>query len=111
MSNSNMAAMASAIVFEMGRGRVRQFRVVPPGTGICHQVNLEYVAQTVWTAEEKYAARGKPSNVEVAYPIRSFGTDSHTTMVNGLSVSGWASAASRPKRACSVSRFPCCCRR
>ena len=57
------------------------FRVVPPGTGICHQVNLEYLAQTVWTAEEG----GKT----VAYPDTLVGTDSHTTMVNGLSVLGW----------------------
>src|ERR1700758_1809854 len=52
-----------------GQGGFDNFRVVPPGTGICHQVNLEYLAQTVWTAKEKTAAtRGKPSNVEVAYP-------------------------------------------
>jgi len=57
------------------------FRVVPPGTGICHQVNLEYLAQTVWTAEED----GKT----VAYPDTLVGTDSHTTMVNGLAVLGW----------------------
>ncbi len=57
------------------------FRVVPPGTGICHQVNLEYLAQTVWTAEED----GKT----IAYPDTLVGTDSHTTMVNGLSVLGW----------------------
>ena len=73
-----------------GQGSFDNFRVVPPGTGICHQVNLEYLAQTVWTAKEKYAApRGKPSNVEVAYPDTLVGTDSHTTMVNGLSVLGW----------------------
>jgi aconitate hydratase len=57
------------------------FRVVPPGTGICHQVNLEYLAQTVWTRKE-----GK---TEVAYPDTCVGTDSHTTMVNGLAVLGW----------------------
>ncbi|MGH6794403.1 MAG: aconitase family protein, partial [Methylocella sp.] len=73
-----------------GQGSFDNFRVVPPGTGICHQVNLEYLAQTVWAAKEKYAApRGKPSNVEVAYPDTLVGTDSHTTMVNGLSVLGW----------------------
>ncbi len=73
-----------------GQGSFDNFRVVPPGTGICHQVNLEYLAQTVWTTKEKYAApRGKPSNVEVAYPDTLVGTDSHTTMVNGLSVLGW----------------------
>jgi aconitate hydratase len=57
------------------------FRVVPPGTGICHQVNLEYLAQTVWTKQE--------GNLIVAYPDSVVGTDSHTTMVNGLSVLGW----------------------
>ena len=57
------------------------FRVVPPGTGICHQVNLEYLAQTVWTRED--GAR------TLAYPDTLVGTDSHTTMVNGLSVLGW----------------------
>jgi aconitate hydratase len=73
-----------------GQGSFDNFRVVPPGTGICHQVNLEYLAQTVWTRKEKYVpARGKPETVEVAYPDTLVGTDSHTTMVNGLSVLGW----------------------
>ena len=57
------------------------FRVVPPGTGICHQVNLEYLAQTVWTKEV--------DGVTQAFPDTLVGTDSHTTMVNGLSVLGW----------------------
>ncbi len=57
------------------------FRVVPPGTGICHQVNLEYLSQTIWTAE----VGGKT----IAYPDTLVGTDSHTTMVNGLAVLGW----------------------
>jgi len=57
------------------------FRVVPPGTGICHQVNLEYLAQTVWTKEL--------NGVTQAFPDTLVGTDSHTTMVNGLSVLGW----------------------
>ncbi len=57
------------------------FRVVPPGTGICHQVNLEYLAQTVWT--------GMDGKTEVAYPDTLVGTDSHTTMVNGMAVLGW----------------------
>ncbi|MCI0466731.1 MAG: aconitate hydratase AcnA, partial [Beijerinckiaceae bacterium] len=73
-----------------GQDAFDNFRVVPPGTGICHQVNLEYLAQTVWTVKEKYApGRGKASTVEVAYPDTLVGTDSHTTMVNGLSVLGW----------------------
>ncbi|MGE0035040.1 MAG: aconitate hydratase AcnA [Xanthobacteraceae bacterium] len=65
------------------------FRVVPPGTGICHQVNLEYLSQVVWTKKDKLKADGKPFNGEVAYPDTLVGTDSHTTMVNGLSVLGW----------------------
>ncbi|MYK59171.1 MAG: aconitate hydratase AcnA, partial [Rhodospirillaceae bacterium] len=57
------------------------FRVVPPGTGICHQVNVEYLAQTVWSGEE--------NGETIAYPDTCVGTDSHTTMVNGLAVLGW----------------------
>jgi aconitate hydratase len=73
-----------------GQGSFNNFRVVPPGTGICHQVNLEYLAQTVWTRKEKYQpGRGKEVTVEVAYPDSLVGTDSHTTMVNGLAVLGW----------------------
>ena len=64
-----------------GQEAFENFRVVPPGTGICHQVNLENLAQTVWTKE----IDGKT----VAYPDTLVGTDSHTTMVNGLSVLGW----------------------
>ena len=64
-----------------GQGAFRNFRVVPPGTGICHQVNLEYLAQAVWTAEADGAT--------LAYPDTLYGTDSHTTMVNGLGVLGW----------------------
>ena len=64
-----------------GSEAFRNFRVVPPGTGICHQVNLEYLAQTVWTKEED----GKT----IAYPDTLVGTDSHTTMVNGMAVLGW----------------------
>ncbi len=64
-----------------GSQAFENFRVVPPGTGICHQVNLEYLAQTVWTAKIK--------NEEFAYPDTLFGTDSHTTMVNGIAVLGW----------------------
>ncbi len=64
-----------------GQTALRNFRVVPPGTGICHQVNLEYLAQTVWTKEE--------DGEVVAFPDTCVGTDSHTTMINGLSVLGW----------------------
>ena len=68
-----------------GQQAFANFRVVPPGTGICHQVNLEYLAQTVWTRKIK---EGR-STVEYAFPDTLVGTDSHTTMVNGLSVLGW----------------------
>lgn len=64
-----------------GQTAFENFRAVPPGTGICHQVNLEYLARTVWTKEE--------DGETVAYPDTCVGTDSHTTMVNGLSVLGW----------------------
>ena len=65
------------------------FRVVPPGTGICHQVNLEYLSQTVWSKKDKVKLDGKLTAIEVAYPDTLVGTDSHTTMVNGLAVLGW----------------------
>jgi aconitate hydratase len=64
-----------------GQSAFNSFRVVPPGTGICHQVNLEYLAQVVWTAQDG------PDTY--AYPDSCYGTDSHTTMVNGLGVLGW----------------------
>ncbi len=64
-----------------GSKAFENFRVVPPGTGICHQVNLEYLAQTVWTREE--------GGETIAYPDTCVGTDSHTTMINGLAVLGW----------------------
>ncbi len=64
-----------------GQKAFKNFRVVPPGTGICHQVNVEYLAQTVWTKEE--------NGTTLAYCDTCVGTDSHTTMVNGLSVLGW----------------------
>jgi len=68
-----------------GQGAFDNFRVVPPGTGICHQVNLEYLARTVWTRTD----RVKGKTVTTAYPDTLVGTDSHTTMVNGLAVLGW----------------------
>ncbi|MCH8861422.1 MAG: aconitate hydratase AcnA [Proteobacteria bacterium] len=87
------AAFGKNVVFEMERNQERyaflswgqqafdNFRVVPPGTGICHQVNLEYLAKVVWTTQNGQ----KP----LAYPDTLVGTDSHTTMVNGLGVLGW----------------------
>ncbi len=89
----NPSAFAANVEKEMERNRERyaflrwgqksfdNFRVVPPGTGICHQVNLEYLAQTVWTREE--------NGERLAYPDTLVGTDSHTTMINGLGVLGW----------------------
>ena len=72
-----------------GQKAFTNFSVVPPGTGICHQVNLEYLAQTVWTKKEKMTVGKKTAMYEVAYPDTLVGTDSHTTMVNGLAVLGW----------------------
>src|SRR6478609_5413384 len=72
-----------------GQKAFSNFSVVPPGTGICHQVNLEYLAQTVWTKKEKMTVGKKTGTFEVAYPDTLVGTDSHTTMVNGLAVLGW----------------------
>src|ERR1700685_2648176 len=72
-----------------GQNAFSNFSVVPPGTGICHQVNLEYLAQTVWTKKEKMTVGKKTGTFEVAYPDSLVGTDSHTTMVNGLAVLGW----------------------
>jgi aconitate hydratase len=71
------------------QGSFENFRVVPPGTGICHQVNLEYLSQTVFTAKGTVNVEGKSVTGEIAYPDTLVGTDSHTTMVNGLSVLGW----------------------
>ncbi len=64
-----------------GQQAFHNFKVVPPGTGICHQVNLEYLGQVVWTREE--------DGETYAYPDTLVGTDSHTTMINGLGVLGW----------------------
>ena len=86
-------AFKANVEIEMERNRERyrflrwganafdNFRVVPPGTGICHQVNLEYLARAVWTKEE--------GGRTIAYPDTLVGTDSHTTMINGLGVLGW----------------------
>jgi aconitate hydratase len=65
-----------------GSKSFQNFSAVPPGTGICHQVNLEHIAQAVWSSEG-------PDGVMVAYPDTCVGTDSHTTMINGLGVLGW----------------------
>ncbi|MGM0982853.1 MAG: aconitate hydratase AcnA [Pseudomonadota bacterium] len=89
----NPSAFKDNVAIEMVRNRERyeflrwgqdafdNFRVVPPGTGICHQVNLEYLGKTVWTKEQ--------DGRTLAYPDTLVGTDSHTTMINGLGVLGW----------------------
>ncbi|CAM3385026.1 aconitate hydratase AcnA [Halomonas lysinitropha] len=89
----NPSAFKDNVAIEMDRNRERyeflrwgqdafdNFRVVPPGTGICHQVNLEYLGKTVWTKEQ--------DGRTLAYPDTLVGTDSHTTMINGLGVLGW----------------------
>lgn len=64
-----------------GQKAFDNFQVVPPGTGICHQVNLEYLGKTVWSSSD--------DGVLYAYPDTLVGTDSHTTMINGLGVLGW----------------------
>jgi aconitate hydratase len=69
------------VFLRWGQSALENFRAVPPGTGICHQVNLEYLGKTVFTTEE--------GNETVAYPDSLVGTDSHTTMINGLGVLGW----------------------
>ena len=65
-----------------GSKALNNFKVVPPGTGICHQVNLEHIAQTVWVSKGE-------NGEDIAYPDTCVGTDSHTTMVNGLGILGW----------------------
>ena len=74
--------MERYVFLKWGQQAFRNFRVVPPGTGICHQVNLEYLAQVVWTDTDQHGET-------VAYPDTLVGTDSHTTMVNGAAVLGW----------------------
>lgn len=75
-----------------GQKAFNRFRVVPPGTGICHQVNLEYLGKAVWYEE----VDGKL----YAYPDTLVGTDSHTTMINGLGVLGWGLVGLKPKLQC-----------
>ena len=70
-----------------GSKALDNFKVVPPGTGICHQVNLEYIGQAVWSSEE--SGEFVKGSATIAYPDTLVGTDSHTTMINGLGVLGW----------------------
>src|SRR3989338_5742540 len=90
---ASQEAFAANVAIEMQRNGERyaflrwgqqafdNFSVVPPGTGICHQVNLEYLGRTIWTREE--------DGITLAFPDTLVGTDSHTTMINGLGVLGW----------------------
>ena len=80
-----------------GQNAFNNFRVVPPGTGICHQVNLEYLSKVVWTI--------KTQNDTYAFPDTLVGTDSHTTMVNGLSVLGWGVGGIEAEQVCLVNYF------
>jgi aconitate hydratase len=70
-----------------GSKALDNFQVVPPGTGICHQVNLEYIGQAVWASQE--SGDHAKGSAAIAYPDTLVGTDSHTTMINGLGVLGW----------------------
>ena len=88
-----------------GQQAFSNFSVVPPGTGICHQVNLEYLAQTVWTAKEKQTARPSKSPI----PTRWSAPTATPRWSTALPCSAGASAASRPRRRCSASRSRCCC--
>ncbi len=82
-----------------GQTAFDDFKVVPPGTGIVHQVNIEYLARTVMTREVDGVLR--------AYPDTCVGTDSHTTMVNGLGVLGWGVGGIERRPPCSASRSRC----
>ena len=90
MSISNIERNGERYRFlKWGQTAFDNFRVVPPGTGICHQVNLEYLAQTVWTKKEKIKVKGKTQTSRSPIPTRWSAPTSHTTMVNGLAVLGW----------------------
>lgn len=69
------------VFLKWGKQAFSRFSVVPPGTGICHQVNLEYLGKAVWSELQ--------DGEWIAYPDTLVGTDSHTTMINGLGVLGW----------------------
>ena len=92
--------MERYVFLKWGQNAFNNFRVVPPGTGICHQVNLEYLAQTVRTDTDQ-------NGVAVAYPDTLVGTDSHTTMVMVWRFWAGVSAGSRLRPPCWASPFPC----
>ena len=87
-----------------GQQAFKNFRVVPPGTGIIHQVNIEYLAKVIMTKVEENGGK------TLAYLDSCVGTDSHTTTVNGLGVLGWGVGGIEPKRPCLDSRSSCWCR-
>jgi aconitate hydratase len=87
-----------------GQTAFDDFKVVPPGMGIVHQVNLEYLAATVMTRE---VPGPDGQTVLRAYPDTCVGTDSHTTMVNGLGVLGWGVGGIEARRRCWASRCRC----
>lgn len=87
------------VFLRWGQKAFDKFRVVPPGTGICHQVNLEYLGKAIW--------HETVNGEEYAWPDTLVGTDSHTTMINALGVLGWGAGESKPKPPCSVSLSQC----
>lgn len=80
------------VFLKWGKQAFSRFSVVPPGTGICHQVNLEYLGKAVWSELQ--------DGEWIAYPDTLVGTDSHTTMINGLGVLGWGVGGSKQKSQC-----------
>ena len=84
-----------------GQQAFDNFHVVPPASGICHQVNLEYVARCVWTGNEQGEV--------IAFPDSLVGTDSHTTMINGLGVVGWGLVGLKQKLSCWGNPSTCSC--
>lgn len=88
------------VFLKWGKQAFSRFSVVPPGTGICHQVNLEYLGKAVWSELQ--------DGEWIAYPDTLVGTDSHTTMINGLGVLGWGVGGIEAEAAMlGRSRFPC----
>src|SRR4051812_2449595 len=94
-----------------GQKAFSNFAVVPPGTGICHQVNLEYLAQTVWTRKEKMTSARRPARLKWPIPTRWSAPTRTPRWSTGLPCSAGVSAASRRKPRCWGSRCRCCCPR
>jgi aconitate hydratase len=87
------------VFLKWGQQAFSRFSVVPPGTGICHQVNLEYLGKAVWSELQ--------DKEWVAYPDTLVGTDSHTTMINGLGVLGWGVGGIEAEAAMLGQPVPC----